>query len=894
MMKLRERKGCERDERDGERDERDGERKRERPIKVHERDGGKEWAVYKRREMKKSVKEGLGDDEVVVYKRRKVRDGPPSDDDLGGKKMRYIKDLEMESSAQVEKEDGFDGIEREIARDDQVGKENKVLRLVPKRAAMKKAEILIKSCHGLLDGTGSRNLGTKLKRTTERDHGEKGGKRSLRGKIKEVQGNEKFLKSNMCHQCQRNDSGRVVDCSACKQKRYCEPCMKKWYPKMTEEDFAIKCPVCQFNCNCKRCLRLEVLVKDRERFKVKFSPEEKIRYSRYILSMLLPFLKQFNKEQLMEKRIEAKIKGLPISKVKVQNANCKPDERMYCDNCRTSIADLHRSCPNCNYDLCLSCCSEIRDGCLQGGKEKVIMQFTDPGKDYLHGKKPHPLQSLPAKNSGRGHQKSADEWKSHENGNIPCPPKEMGGCDQGILELRFILGDNYVQNLCKEAENLAKTHKLHVCNTQDQQCSCFNISAGGKKNLLKAACREGSDDNFLYFPTALDLRPGELGHFQCHWLKGEPVIVRNVLATTCGLSWEPMVMWRAFRQIRNRKHDQLLDVAAINCLDWCEVDINVHHFFSGYLNGIYDSDGWPRLLKLKDWPPSSTFEEHLPRHCGEFLNSLPFKEYTDPHAGYLNLAVKLPEKSLKPDMGPKTYIAYGFSQELGRGDSVTKLHCDISDAVNVLTHIYEVTPSSDNLSKIETLKQLHDSQDQTEICENEKKTKMKINGVGSCSDHIQDMKCSDGGALWDIFRRQDAPKLKEYLRKHFNEFRHIYCLPLEQVFDPIHDQTFYLTIEHKNQLKAEYGVEPWTFVQKQGDAVFIPAGCPHQVRNLKSCIKVALDFVSPENVNECIRLTEEFRALPENHKSKEDKLEVKKMTIYAMEQAVMDLLKLEA
>ena len=29
------------------------------------------------------------------------------------------------------------------------------------------------------------------------------------------------------------------------------------------------------------------------------------------------------------------------------------------------------------------------------------------------------------------------------------------------------------------------------------------------------------------------------------------------------------------------------------------------------------------------------------------------------------------------------------------------------------------------------------------------------------------------------------------------------------------------------------GIEPWTFVQKLGDAVFIPAGCPHQVRNLK-------------------------------------------------------------
>jgi [histone H3]-dimethyl-L-lysine9 demethylase len=44
---------------------------------------------------------------------------------------------------------------------------------------------------------------------------------------------------------------------------------------------------------------------------------------------------------------------------------------------------------------------------------------------------------------------------------------------------------------------------------------------------------------------------------------------------------------------------------------------------------------------------------------------------------------------------------------------------------------------------------------------------------------------------------------------------------------------------------------------------------------LQSCIKVALDFVSPENVGECIRLTEDFRVLPQNHRAKEDKLEVK-------------------
>jgi [histone H3]-dimethyl-L-lysine9 demethylase len=43
---------------------------------------------------------------------------------------------------------------------------------------------------------------------------------------------------------------------------------------------------------------------------------------------------------------------------------------------------------------------------------------------------------------------------------------------------------------------------------------------------------------------------------------------------------------------------------------------------------------------------------------------------------------------------------------------------------------------------------------------------------------------------------------------------------------------------------------------------------------VQSCIKVALDFVSPENVGECVKLTEEFRQLPSWHKVKEDKLEV--------------------
>ncbi|MFS7888747.1 hypothetical protein Hanom_Chr00s000002g01598721 [Helianthus anomalus] len=50
---------------------------------------------------------------------------------------------------------------------------------------------------------------------------------------------------------------------------------------------------------------------------------------------------------------------------------------------------------------------------------------------------------------------------------------------------------------------------------------------------------------------------------------------------------------------------------------------------------------------------------------------------------------------------------------------------------------------------------------------------------------------------------------------------------------------------------------------------------PNKWRNQEELsTKITMDFVSPENIQQCIRLTEEFCKLPVNHKAKEDKLEV--------------------
>ncbi|XP_022720643.1 lysine-specific demethylase JMJ25-like [Durio zibethinus] len=722
-------------------------------------------------------------------------------------------------------------------------------------------------------------------------------------------------KNFKCHQCM-TERRTVVPCMKCEVKVYCTNCIRQWYPNKPKEEIAMQCPFCCRNCNCSICLHSSGLIMTSKR---DMSNQEKIKHLEYLIESMLPFLKQICKMQKQETEVEAVIQGLLPSAVEIPETLCYNDERVYCNHCATSIFDLHRSCPKCSYELCLSCCQEIREGRLSS-RDEVAYQYRNRGYDYVHGGDPLPESYLPE--TGKDSAKPSIQWKANNDGSVTCPPKEIGGCGDCRLELKRILPVGWISNLEANAGKMLRT-----CRT-GQGILKHECAISGRGMLHRVASREGSNDNCLYSPTSDGNQQEDLCHFQIHWAKGEPVIVRNTLANSTGLSWEPMVMCRALCENGNSDINlEMSEVKAIDCLAGCEVAINTYQFFKGYMEGRSYDNFWPEMLKLKDWPPSNKFEDLLPRHCDEFISALPFQEYTDPRSGILNIAVKLPPGVLKPDLGPKTYIAYGIAEELGRGDSVTKLHCDLSDAVNILTHTADVTLGDKQFSAIENLKMRHKAQDEKERLERERverhpikeglhavesndpENKMDVPEITYQKDYYSDNNILDvsrdelgarisgfstlgketGGALWDIFRREDVPKLEAYLRKHSKEFRHTYCFPVEKVVHPIHDQSFYLTAEHKRRLKEEFGVEPWTFEQNLGEAVFIPAGCPHQVRNLKSCTKVAVDFVSPENIKECLRLTEEFRQLPKNHRAREDKLEIKKMIIYGIERAVKEL-----
>ena len=96
--------------------------------------------------------------------------------------------------------------------------------------------------------------------------------------------------------------------------------------------------------------------------------------------------------------------------------------------------------------------------------------------------------------------------------------------------------------------------------------------------------------------------------------------------------------------------------------------------------------------------------------------------------------------------------------------------------------------------------------------------------------HAEPTGNDQGYAIWDIYRAEDSEKIREYLKRFPCPFK-MKRLPDGSIpdQDPIHIQGFYLDPNMRKELYQQYGVFSFRIRQHPGQAVFIPAGCAHQV-----------------------------------------------------------------
>ncbi|CAM9739308.1 unnamed protein product [Lampetra fluviatilis] len=344
------------------------------------------------------------------------------------------------------------------------------------------------------------------------------------------------------------------------------------------------------------------------------------------------------------------------------------------------------------------------------------------------------------------------------------------------------------------------------------------------------------------------------------WKQGQPVLVSGVHANLDPELWRPEGFSREFGT-------QEADL--VNCRSCTIISgMKIRDFWDGFedLNKrLVSRDKEPMVLKLKDWPPGEDFRDMMPSRFEDLMDNLPLPEYTK-RDGRLNLATRLPDYFVRPDLGPKMYNAYGLALEGDRKVGTTNLHLDVSDAVNVM--VYVGIPETQNIDFHQEALRAMDEGDVDEA------TRRRV---------VEGQE--KPGALWHIYAARDADKIRALLRKVGEEEGQ----ENPPDHDPIHDQSWYLDRTLRQRLMEEHGVQGWAITQCLGDAVFIPAGAPHQVHNLHSCIKVAEDFVSPEHVHHCFRLTQEFRRLSTTHSNHEDKLQVKNIIYHAVKDAIATL-----
>ncbi|KAJ2803406.1 hypothetical protein H4R20_002910 [Coemansia guatemalensis] len=519
-----------------------------------------------------------------------------------------------------------------------------------------------------------------------------------------------------------------------------------------------------------------------------------------------------------------------------------PGTRQLCDMCATSILAAHYTCSMCALEVCLQCFAEWDDTEL-----------------IARGRVHDGTQPVPRIAACRRLGRTVDGLR----------PSATHVRRQFVRASAFEFED--VQRVQKKVQHVVQLGR-RLCEAGASWLDCAGAVGDAELSVFSARMlriTQRTRHAHVRAPWELPVAYVEADElstreFSRLWSRGQVVVVRGLLQKLRAELWQPEWWIRNFGYELVRVLDCARAAAPVAGDEW-----PLRDFFRLFDNddrhaelfGTDASAAWDArasqvrggILKLKDWPPAEDFHRRLPEHFKAFVDAIPFPEYTR-RDGVFNLAARLPATAVPPDLGPKMYCAYGSSDSKG-GVGTTNLHCDMADAVNIMAYASRgfLRKHSINVPGIWT-------RDQEESAiENDQTVH---------SDRVT------AAAVWDIFPPHVVEHLRKYIRKRTNA----------EDGDPIHDQATFLTRPQREELFLQLGGDEgicYRVHQNPGDAVFVPAGSAHQVCNYASAVKVAMDFVSPERVEHCRKLTEEFRNLPLSHPRRSDLLQLNNILWWA-------------
>ncbi|GLH13273.1 Uncharacterized protein GBIM_17874, partial [Gryllus bimaculatus] len=306
--------------------------------------------------------------------------------------------------------------------------------------------------------------------------------------------------------------------------------------------------------------------------------------------------------------------------------------------------------------------------------------------------------------------------------------------------------------------------------------------------------------------------------FQRVWKNEYPLIISHIHEKLNKKLWNPNSFSQDFGDEK---------IPIINCRTG-EIILEqpTKYFWNGFENLCKrpkDEEGLSMLLKIKQWPLCTNFQSHLPFHMNDLLEAMPLSAYTHPN-GLLNFVNYLPIGFLNVDLRTELQCAYGISDHLSVGTK--KLDIKIVDIVNILVYVGQSRNGENDYEHNEVLQAIRDAG-----CDQKSLERVKKDG-------------DNPGAIWHVYNVRDKNKINDFLRKVSFE-RGILSQPHE---DFVHGEKWYLDRNLRQCLQREYNIKVHTILQCHGDAVIIPAGAPHQVCNIKSCIMVNHDFISLQNI----------------------------------------------